>query len=178
MMAANRSVALSRASSLLTAGQCSDDMIILRTPLSTCYPSAALDASKTRKIRADVNWRSRMKRIALCLLGVMAASTGAWAQASADIDKALLAAPANLREAATVIKWKPDFTYDTLKKGTNRLVCYDRSGFPGQQPFSIECTSVANLDRVAQNLKAEALGDKTKTQAMLDEMEKNGTRVK
>src|ERR1700751_5324450 len=89
-----------------------------------------------------------------------------------------LAIPANARDAATVIKWKPDFTYDTLRKGTNRWVCYDRSGFPEQQPFSIECTSIANLDRVAQNMKAEALGDKAKTQAALDEMEKNGSRVK
>ena len=119
-----------------------------------------------------------MKRIALLVLGVMAASTSAFAQASADIDKALLTAPANLREAATVIKWNPDFTYDTLKKGTNRLVCYDRSGFPLQQPFSIECTSIANLDRAAQNLKFEATGDKAKTQAMLDAAEKDGTRVK
>src|SRR3954463_9744769 len=119
-----------------------------------------------------------MKRIALCVLALMAASTSAWAQAQADIDKALLAAPANMREGATVIKWKPDFTYDTVRKGTNRLVCYDRSGFPEQQPFSIECTSLGNLDRVAQNMKAEALGDKAKTQAMLDDMEKNGTRVK
>ena len=38
------------------------------------------------------------------------------------------AAPANQRAEATVIKWKPDFTYDTLKKGTNRTVCYDLSG--------------------------------------------------
>ena len=80
--------------------------------------------------------------------------------------------------AATVIKWKPDFTYDTLKKGTNRLVCYDRSGFPEQQAFFVQCTSVANLDRVAQNLKFEAAGDKSKTQAMLDAAEKDGTRVK
>ena len=119
-----------------------------------------------------------MKRVALLVLGVMAASTSAFAQASADLDKALLAAPANLREGATVIKWKPDFTYDTLRKGTNRLVCYDRSGFPLQQPFSIECTSIANLDRVAQNMKAEAAGDKAKSEAMLDAAEKNGTRAK
>ena len=119
-----------------------------------------------------------MKRIALLVLGVVAASTSAFAQASADLDKALIAAPANLREGATVIKWKPDFTYDTLRKGTNRLVCYDRSGFPLQQPFSIECTSIANLDRVAQNMKAEALGDKAKSEAMLDAAEKNGTRVR
>ena len=103
-----------------------------------------------------------MKRIALCLAGIVAASIIAFAQApagrggppppppplepgasQADVDTALLAAPGNLKDRATVIKWKPDHTYDTLRKGTNRLVCYDRSGFPLQQPFSIECTSIA-----------------------------------
>jgi hypothetical protein len=122
-----------------------------------------------------------MKRIALLVLGVLAVSTSALAQTPAPddaMDKVLVAAPANLREGATVIKWKPDFTYDTLKKGTNRLVCYDRSGFPEQQPFSIECTSIGNLDRVAQSLKFEAVGDKAKTQALVDAAEKDGTRVK
>ena len=122
----------------------------------------------------------RMIPIVLSTLAVtLVASISALAQAPADaIATALAAAPANMREAATVIKWKPDFTYDTLKKGTNRLVCYDRSGFPLQQPYSIECTSVANIERAAQNLKAEALGDRAKTQAMLDAAEKDGTRVK
>jgi len=134
-----------------------------------------------------------MKRIARFVLVLMAASTSALAQAGrgappvaplepeasqADVDKAVLALPESLRNLATVIKWKPDFTYDTLRKGTNGLVCYDRSGFPLQQPFSVECTSVANLDRQVQNLKAEALGDRTKTQAMLNDQEANGTRVK
>jgi hypothetical protein len=96
----------------------------------------------------------------------------------ADVDLALLAAPASLHDQATVIKWKKDFTYDTLRKGTNRLVCYDRSGFPLQQPFSIQCTSVANIEREAQNMKAQATGDRAKSEAMLDEMEKNGTRLK
>ena len=116
-----------------------------------------------------------MRRVALFVLGVLTLAGGVFAQ-SPDIDTPLLAAPANQREAATVIKWKPDFTYDTLRKGTNRLVCYDRSGQPGQQPFSLECTSIANLDRVAQNMKFEAMGDKK--QAMLDAAEKDGTRVK
>jgi len=120
-----------------------------------------------------------MKSIAMFVLGVIVVSTSALAQApDAAVETALLAAPANLREGAAVIKWKSDFTFDTLKKGTNRLVCYDRTGFPEQQPFSIECTSIANLDRVAQNLKFEAVGDKIKTQAMLDAAEKDGTRVK
>jgi hypothetical protein len=117
-----------------------------------------------------------MKRIVPIILGVLAVSTSVFAQAPADT--ALLAAPANLREAATIIKWKPDFTYDTVKKGTNKIVCYDRSGFPQQQPFSIECTNLGNLDRAAQNLKFEAAGDKAKTQALLDAAEKDGTRVK
>jgi hypothetical protein len=120
-----------------------------------------------------------MKRMVPIVLSALALATAAFAQAPSDpIATALSAGPANLREAATVIKWKPDFTYDTLKKGTNRLVCYDRSGFPQQQPFSIECTSIANLDRAAQNLKFEAAGDKAKTQALIDAAEKDGTRVK
>ena len=117
-----------------------------------------------------------MKRTTI-FLSLVAVSASLWAQAPADpIETPLLAAPAQLKAAATVIKWKPDFTYDTLKKGTNRLVCYDRSGLPGQQAFSIECTSIANLDRAAQNLKFEAMGDKK--QAMLDAAEKDGTRMK
>jgi len=120
-----------------------------------------------------------MKRIALLFIGLVAASAGAFAQAEDPaISTALLAAPDNLRAAATVVKWSPDHTYVTLRKGTNRLVCYDRSGFPLQQPFSLECTSIANLDRVAQNMKAEALGDKMKSEAMLNAEEKDGTRVK
>ena len=118
-----------------------------------------------------------MKRMVLLVIGVAAMSAGAFAQAPADaIEKALSAAPRNLKEGAAVIKFKADGTYDTLKPGTNRLVCYDRSGQPGQQPFSLECTSIANLERVAQNMKFEAQGDKK--QALLDAAEKDGTRVK
>src|SRR5213080_4012235 len=98
-----------------------------------------------------------MKRVIVVALSILAISAAAFAQSSAEIDKALLAAPRQLKEGATVIKWKPDFTYETLKKGTNRLVCYDRTGQPGQQPFAVECTSIANLERVAQSLKIEAI---------------------
>jgi hypothetical protein len=121
-----------------------------------------------------------MKRIALVVLGAVALSTHAWAQAPADaaVEKALLAAPDNLKKDATVVAFKADYTYDTVRKGTNQLVCFDRSGLPGQQPFSVECTSLRNLDRVAQNLKFEAEPDRTKRQAALDAAEKDGTRIK
>jgi len=119
-----------------------------------------------------------MKHTTWIALSLLAASASAFAQApdQAAIDKALRAAPGNLGKDATVIKWKPDYTYDTLKKGTNKLVCYDKSGLPGQAAFMIECTSLANLERAAQNLKFEAMG--AQKQAALDAAEKDGTRVK
>ena len=119
-----------------------------------------------------------MTRVAL-VLGALAVSTLAWAQAPADaVEKALLAAPANMSKDATVVAFKADSTYDTVRKGTNNLVCFDRSGLPGQQPFSVECTSLPNLPRVAQNLKIEAETDRTKRQALLDAAEKDGSRLK
>jgi len=120
-----------------------------------------------------------MKRWILVILCIFGVAALALAQASSEeIEKALLAAPPNLKEGATVIKWKSDFTYETLKKGTNRLVCYDRSGQPGQQPFSLECTSIANLERVAQSLKMEAIPDKKASQAAFEAAEKAGTWAK
>ncbi len=136
-----------------------------------------------------------MKRIVPIVLVTLAVSVGMFAQgrrgapppppatleagaSQADVDKALLASPEGLRNQTTVIKWKADFTYDTLRKGTNGLVCYDRSGMPLQQPFAVQCTSVGNLPREAQNLKAESSGDRAKSEATLKEMEQNGTRAK
>ncbi len=122
-----------------------------------------------------------MKRTRSIVLTILAASAcAALAQAQdADVQKALLAAPARAKkEEITVIKWKPDFTYETLQKGTGTMVCYDLSGFPEHPPFTVECTSMANLPRVAQNLKAEAKGDRKATAAELKAEEENGTRVK
>jgi hypothetical protein len=120
-----------------------------------------------------------MKRMIPIVFSLLVVSASAFAQTPEEtIERALAAAPRAMQEGATVIKWKPDFTYDTLRKGTNRLVCYDMSGQPGEQPFAVECTSIANLDRVAQNLKFEAIPDKKASQAAFDAAEANGTRVK
>jgi hypothetical protein len=138
-----------------------------------------------------------MKRMAVLGILLLAVSIGVLAQgragrggppppppplepgaSQADVDTALLAAPGSLKDQATVIKWKPDFTYVTLRKGTNHLVCYERSGLPLQRPFSVQCTSLPNLDREAQNQKAEASGDRAKSEAILNAMEKDGTRAK
>jgi len=119
-----------------------------------------------------------MKHQVAIVLGLLAASCSSFAQTPAEsLDRALAAAPRQMREGATVIKWNADFTYETVKKG-NRLVCYDRSGEPGRQPFAVQCTSIGNLERVAQNRKFEAMTDKTARQAAIDAAEANGTRVK
>jgi hypothetical protein len=120
-----------------------------------------------------------MKRMISTVIATMVIAAGAFAQSSPEIDTALLPAPRQLRDGATVIKWKADFTYDTLKKGTNRLVCYDRSGQPGQQPFSVECTSIGNLERVAQSRKIEASStDPKAVRAAFEEAEKAGQWIK
>jgi hypothetical protein len=121
-----------------------------------------------------------MKRVVVMACAMLALAVSAFAQATPDpaFERALAPAPRQMREGATIIKWKPDFTYEVLRKGTNRLVCYDRSGEPGEQPFAVQCTSIANLDRVAQNFKFEAITDTAARQAAFEKAEKDGTRVK
>lgn len=120
-----------------------------------------------------------MTRTIMFILGLALAAPVAFAQAPpADLEKALAAAPARDREAATVIKWNPDHTYETLRKGTNSWVCYDQSGLPSEQPYSVQCTSIKNLERVAQNRKFETIEDRKERQAAIDKAEADGSRIK
>jgi hypothetical protein len=121
-----------------------------------------------------------MKQVLLVGLGALALTAGAFAQTPAgNFDNAVAAAPANMRDGAMVIKWKADGTYDTLRPGTNQLVCYDQSGEPSEQPFSSQCTSVRNIERVKQNKIYEAkIADRAAREAALTELEKNGQRAK
>ena len=121
-----------------------------------------------------------MKRVILVGIGALALTAGVFAQAPAgNFDAALAAAPGNMKDGAMVIKWKADGTYDTLRPGTNRLLCYDQAGDAGEAPISSQCTSVGNMDRVKQNKIYEAkIADRTAREAALTELEKNGQRVK
>lgn len=125
-----------------------------------------------------------MKPISLFVLGVMAVAMSAPAQAQVTearrrtettdpIQKPLLAAPNEaMARDATVIKWirnpnagekvtAADFTFEVLRSGPSRMVCYDLSGWPGEEPWSVECTSSeANLPRVAQNRAFAEMGSK------------------
>src|SRR5687768_9916910 len=123
-----------------------------------------------------------MKAFVLIGIGLLATTAGSLAQAPAAnpaIERALLAAPRNLRDGAMVIKWKADGTYDTLRPGTNRLVCFDQSGDPGEAPVAVQCTSVGNLERVKQNKEYERKeADRKVREGLLAELETSGKRVK
>ena len=118
-----------------------------------------------------------MKHITLVVLGLVSIQVSADAQTAAEtIERALAAAPGRASEGAAVIKWNADHTYETLKEGTNRIVCYDRSDERGRRPFAVQCTSVG--DRVAQNRRFRAeSADAAEERAMVTAAEKGGTRV-
>ncbi len=120
-----------------------------------------------------------MKLIILVVVGVVSIQASANAQTTAEtIERALAAAPGRAREGAAVIQWNADYTYETLKEGTNRMVCYDRSDERNRRPFAVVCTSVGNLDRAVQNRRFRMeSADGAEERAMVTAAEENGTRV-
>jgi hypothetical protein len=112
-------------------------------------------------------------------LTALALSSTAYAQTDAElIERALSAAPAQSRQGAAVIRWNADHTYETLKEGTNPLVCYDQSNLLGEPAFSVQCTSLANLPRVAQNRRfAVESADNDALQARHRAAEQDGSRI-
>ena len=120
-----------------------------------------------------------MRQIILILVGVLSCSVSAAGQTATEvIEQAIGASLARYPGDATFIKWNADHTYQTLREGTNKLVCYDRSDERDRAPFSAQCTSLANLDRVAQNRRFPAETTDTESErAMIAAAEEGGTRV-
>ncbi len=120
-----------------------------------------------------------MKRIILALVGVLLVSANAQAQTAAEwIEQAVDASPARFGGDAMLVRWNADHTYETLREGNNGLVCYDRSDERDRAPFAAQCTSVNNLDRLAQNRRFRAqTTDAAGERAMIDAAEAAGTRV-
>ena len=109
----------------------------------------------------------------------VALSAPAGVAAQSAVDRALAAAPERARADASVIQWNADHTYQTLKEGSGPLVCYDRSDEPGRATFAVQCTSKANLERVAQNrrFQFEADGDRQAVGALVAAAEADGSRI-
>ena len=120
-----------------------------------------------------------MKLIILVVVGMVSIQASANAQTAAEtIERALAAAPRRAREGAAVIKWNADYTYETLKEGTNRMVCYDRSDEPRRRPFAVLCTSLGNIDRMAQNRRFRMeSADRAAESALVTAAEEDGTRA-
>ena len=116
-----------------------------------------------------------MKRITLAVVGVLSFSPSAQAQTLAEtIEMAVGASPARFGGDATIIKWNADYTYESIRQGNNALVCYERD----RAPFAAQCTSLTNLDRVAQNRRFRAQTTDTAGEtAMIYAAEAAGTRV-
>lgn len=120
-----------------------------------------------------------MRRFAIIAITSAVIPVALEAQSAQEtIERALAAAPSRARDGAAVIRWNADHTYETLKEGTNRFVCYDRSTEARRAPFDIQCTSVANLPRVAQNRRFRAeSADREEENALIEAAEADGTRV-
>ena len=122
-----------------------------------------------------------MKRMVLIILGFGAVvlSSNVYAQTDAQlIEQSLAAAPRRGRDDATVVKWAADHTYTTIKEGTNQIVCYSRADQRYRPPFAVQCTNLANLERVAQNRRFRAEStDAAGELALVAGAAKDGTRV-
>ena len=95
-----------------------------------------------------------MKKLTLVVMtACVAMASSAYAQTDQEtIDRALLGAPAGMvRTNASVVKWGADGKRVVIKQGTNDMVCWDQSVWPGQLPFSVHCTSSKSMERVDQN---------------------------
>ena len=123
-----------------------------------------------------------MKRTVLIVLlfSALAFSSTVYAQTDAQlIEQSLTAAPRRGRDDASVVKWAADHTYTTIKQGTNKIVCYSRADERDRPPFAVQCTSLANLERVAQNRRFHAEStDAEGERALVAAAARNDTRVK
>jgi len=121
-----------------------------------------------------------MKSLVFTLAGILAIAASARAQSPAEVVEQAVGMSLNkVPGQATIIKWKPDYTYDIVRQGTNKLACYDRSDERDRAPFSAQCTSLTNLPREAQNRKIRFETKSTAEEnARIAAAEKDGTRVK
>ena len=118
-----------------------------------------------------------MKRLVLAVGTLFLAAAPAQAQSHAEvIARATLAAPPAMQADAMVIRMKTDGSHEVLRDGSNGLMCWDRSDEPTRS-FSVQCTSVENLDRVKQN-RVWNMSGKTaeEIRAMRDAAEADGSR--
>lgn len=116
----------------------------------------------------------------LVVAGCLAMASSAAAQTDQElIDKVVLAAPANARADATVVKWGADGKRVVVRQGKNGLACWDQAAWGhSRTPFNVHCTDEKGLGRVEQNrefyVKASSREEAEKA---IQAAEKEGKRV-
>ena len=121
-----------------------------------------------------------MRHVALAAVAVsLVTAQAVSAQTDQEmIDRSVLAAPANARAAAMVVKWAADGARVVIREGKNGVVCWDQSVWPGQRPFSAHCTNVGNLPRVEQNRSFfYKAGNAADAEKLVQAAEKDGSRI-
>ena len=122
-----------------------------------------------------------MRKAALFALAFAAVPSAVDAQSmdQAAIDRALLAAPANLKEEAAVISFDSNGRIVVVREGSNGLMCWDSSNEPGRQGnWTSQCTSELNRARVEQNHQFSHRGRTNEAiQELIDEAELDGSRA-
>jgi hypothetical protein len=124
--------------------------------------------------------RHVMKRVLFLLSTTVLLPPAVRAQSTeADIQRALLAAPAAMRAAATVLELRPDGTTAGLRQGTNGLICWDNRGRPGFTDLvDVQCTAEGNRTRLEQNHAFQSAGGtEAEIQARFDRADADGTRA-
>ena len=122
-----------------------------------------------------------MKKLTLVVMtACVAMASSAYAQTDQEIiDRAVLAAPANARADATVVKWGADGKRVVVRQGKNGLACWDQSTWPhSRTPVNVHCTAEAGLARVDQNREFYGkASSREEAEKAIQAAEKAGTRV-
>jgi hypothetical protein len=118
-----------------------------------------------------------MKSSAIVFCFLLMASLFVRAQSTdEEIARAVMASPAAMAADAMVIRFSDDGSHETLREGSNGLICYGRSNEPGRG-FSAQCTSTGNLARAAQNHKVRmASNNADEVRSMFESKESDGSR--
>ncbi len=119
-----------------------------------------------------------MKRFLFALSAGLLLPSALLGQSQMEIQRAVMAAPPNMRDDVTVLQLRSDGTTAVLRPGTNGLMCWDNRGRRGyNNPFDVQCTTEANRPRLEQNHAFQgAGGSDEEIQARFDRAEGDGSR--
>src|SRR5690606_13025584 len=133
--------------------------------------------NETRRVVSTTCLRLMLLLIVLSALSPL--GLRAQAREEAAFESSVLAAPAPMRDDATVVVFGSDGIISTLREGTNGLICWDNQGRLGAMgPIDAQCTNEGNRPRLEQNHAFESAGGTVQDiEARFRQAEADGTRI-